>query len=167
MERKNQREPRFQWRAAVWSGIIAGAVFIGLELVLWPIAGLGGPGEPVRMIAAIVLGPAVLPPPASLQLGILLAAMWVHFSLSVLYATAYAAFRVWALGRRMLWLRPYAHGLFGLAIYLINFYGFTALFPWFVEARHATSIVVHIAWGMILPAAYDAKADRQTGGPDD
>jgi hypothetical protein len=146
----------------VWSGIIAGAVFLVLELVLWPVAGLGRPGEPVRMIAAIVLGPDVLPPPAGLQPGILLAAMLVHLSLSVLYATLYAAFRVWVLSRRMEWLRPYSHGLFGLAIYLVNFYGFTVLFPWFIDARHSTSIVVHIAWGMILPAAYDAKADRKT-----
>jgi hypothetical protein len=65
----------------VWSGIIAGAVFLVLELVLWPVAGLGRPGEPVRMIAAIVLGPDVLPPPAGLQPGILLAAMLVHLSL--------------------------------------------------------------------------------------
>ncbi|MGQ0814996.1 MAG: DUF2911 domain-containing protein [Gemmatimonadota bacterium] len=51
--------------ATVLSGLIAGVVFIVLDITLVPLFGLGSPWEPVRMIAAIVLGRDVLPPPAT------------------------------------------------------------------------------------------------------
>ena len=38
---------------------------------------------------------------------------------------------------------------FGLAPYLINFYGMTALFPWFANARNWVSIFAHVMFGLI------------------
>jgi hypothetical protein len=149
---------RAHWLAAIWSGILAGIIFLVLEVVLWPLAGLGPPGEPIRMIAAILLGPDVLS--AELGVGTFLAAMLVHFSLSTLYALGYAIFSHFLLRDRFRRFLPYAHGVFGLLIYLVNFYGFVTLFPWFIEARHDISVLVHVVWGMILPGAYDARLTR-------
>ncbi|MQA92837.1 MAG: hypothetical protein GEU90_21875 [Gemmatimonas sp.] len=145
------------WRAAAWSGIVAGVVFLALEMILWPLTGLGSPWEPVRMIAAILIGPSVLPPPASFNGPIFLAALFVHFSLSVFYAVSYAVFCALVLRARLERLTALAQGLFGLIIYVVNFYGFVELFPWFVEARNGISILVHIAWGIVLPWAYDVR----------
>ncbi len=145
------------WHAAVWSGILAGVLFIVLDMTLVPLFGFGSPWEPVRLIAAIVLGPRVLPPPATFDLGIFLAAMAVHFSLSTLYALI----RAWLLEGWLPRLSPLLQGLFGLTLYLINFYGFTRLFPWFAEARNWISVLVHISWGIVLPLAYDEIAKRR------
>jgi hypothetical protein len=40
-------------------------------------------------------------------------------------------------------------GLLGLLLYGINFYGFTAVFPWFAEGRSWVSMFTHIVFGMI------------------
>lgn len=154
-----RRQGRPDLRAALGAGIIAGTVFLALEMILWPLLDLGSAWVPVRMIAAIMLGPDVLPPPATFHVGIFLAALLVHFSLSILYSLIFAG------GRYLLlhgWDRPglaeLPHGIYGLLIYLINFYLFTNLFPWFVEARHEISVLVHLTWGLTLPWAYDMLA---------
>lgn len=109
------------------------------------------------MIAAIVMGPAVLTPRTTFDAGIFAVAMVLHFSLSTLYAVA----RVWILEGWLPNLPAYIQGAFGLIIYLVNFYGFTRFFPWFIEARSWVAIFVHISWGVILPLAYDALARRK------
>ena len=38
----------------------------------------------------------------------------------------------------------------GLALYVVNFYGFSAIFPWFAMARNTVSIMSQIAFGMAL-----------------
>jgi hypothetical protein len=52
-------------------------------------------------------------------------------------------------------------GLFGLALYLVNFYGFTAIFPWFAEARNWVSIVSPIVFGLLAAWAYKTMAHPQ------
>ena len=42
--------------------------------------------------------------------------------------------------------------VFGLLLYLINFYGFTAIWPWFENARNWVSVVSHLIYGVILAA---------------
>jgi hypothetical protein len=74
------------WRAAVWAGLTAGLVFMVLEMLLVQLFGDGTMWGPPRMIAAIVLGRDVLPPPATFAAGVFVAAMVVHFVLSLAYA---------------------------------------------------------------------------------
>ncbi|MDF2757419.1 MAG: hypothetical protein K0S99_50 [Thermomicrobiales bacterium] len=152
MAAKTEMTSRLDWKAAVLAGLIAGVLFMMLEMVLVQISGQGGMWGPPRMIAAMVLGQDVLPPPASFELGILLTAMTVHFPLSVVYAFILA----WILAR---WSpgpvgSAVAGTVFGLAIYIINFHGFTALFPWFADARGVIAIFSHAMFGLVLGAAY-------------
>ena len=44
--------------------------------------------------------------------------------------------------------------MFGLAMYLLNFYGMTRLFPWFAEARNWVSVVSHLMFGVVVADAY-------------
>jgi hypothetical protein len=74
---------QLDWKAATWSGIIAGFVFLALEMVMVPVFAGGSPWGPPRMMAAIVLGEGVLPPPATFDLGVIMAAMGLHFVLSI------------------------------------------------------------------------------------
>jgi uncharacterized membrane protein YagU involved in acid resistance len=146
------------WSAAVWSGVISGAVFMVLEMMMVPIFLGGSMWGPPRMIAAIVLGQEVLPPPATFDLGILMVAMVVHFVLSIAFALVLAliAARVGfgaALG---------LGAAFGLILYLVNFYGFTAIFPWFAMARNWVSVVAHVLFGLIAAWAYKRLAERST-----
>ncbi len=150
---------RINVKAALWAALIAGAVFMMLEMLMVPIFMDGSPWGPPRMIAAIGMGDGVLPPPATFDAGIMMVAMLIHFSLSVIFAFAFAFI---ARGRAM----GMAIGLgavFGLVVYLITFYGMTAFFPWFAMARGWVSIVAHVAYGAVLGLVYAAVArDRHT-----
>lgn len=149
------REPirtRPDWRAALWAGLIAGLVFMMLEMILVPMFLGGSPWGPPRMIAAIVLGQAVLPPPDTFDGGILVAAVVVHFALSIAYALLLAM--LVAGGSRGAAISVGA--IFGLVLYLVNFYLFTAIFPWFAMARNWISGLSHIAFGLVAGWAYVA-----------
>ena len=148
------------WKAAVWAGIIAGVVFMMLEMVLVQLFGEGNMWGPPRMIAAIVMGREVLPPPAIFDSGVFAAATVVHFVLSLIYAFIFA----WIVSRwQMAMTGATISGLvFGLVIYAVNFYGFTVVFPWFAEARNSITIVAHAIFGLTLGVIYGAAgAEKQ------
>ena len=127
------------WRAGVYAGLIAGVVFLILEMgMVWLFMG-ESPWAPPRMIAAMVLGEGVLPippdKPATFSLGVVTTAMVIHFILSIVYGVIGAGC--------------------GLVIYLVNFYPIAnALFPWFAMARNWISIFAHIVFGAVVGAAY-------------
>ena len=140
-------------KAGALAGVIAGAVFMMMEMGLVALSG-GSPWAPPRMIAAIVMGEGVLPPPASFDLMILMAAMAVHMMLSIVIGIGFAF-----IARRFSLVMAVAVGAgIGLALYVVNFYGMTAFFPWFAMARNTISIVSHIAFGMVLGLSYQRLA---------
>jgi hypothetical protein len=143
------------WRAGVYAGLIAGVVFLILEMAMaWLFMG-ESPWAPPRMIAAIALGDGVLPmpdKPATFSVGIVMTAMIIHFGLAIIYGVIGAAI----VANRMDYAAAIGLGaLCGLAIYLINFYPIAnALFPWFAMARNWISIFAHVMFGAIAGAAY-------------
>jgi hypothetical protein len=143
---------RVAWKAAVGAGLIAGAVFLMMEMILLAVVG-ESPWGPPRMMAAIVMGEAVLPPPATFDLTVVMVAMIVHFMLSIALAVAFA----WGLS---LWYLSFGAalalgGAFGLLVYLVNFYPVPAiLFPWFAMARNWITISSHVVFGAVLAWAY-------------
>ncbi|MFU8813828.1 MAG: cation:proton antiporter [Pseudomonadales bacterium] len=138
------------WGIAATAGVAAGTVFILLEMTLVPLLQGASPWAPVRMIAAIGMGPAVLPPPAIFAGDVLLVAMVVHYTLSLVYAWLLAP-----LIEGMGWVKATLSGaVFGLGLYLINFYVFTAMFPWFAQARTGVTIFAHLVFGAVLAATY-------------
>lgn len=141
---------QLDWKAATWSGIIAGFIFLALEMVMVPVFGGGSPWGPPRMMAAIILGKGVLPPPATFDLGIIMAAMGLHFVLSIVYAVVFAL----AISRLSIGPALALGGVGGLILYLVNFYGFTALFPWFAMARNWISIFGHLVFGLVTAGVY-------------
>lgn len=139
-------------RAALWAAAAAGIVFMMLEMAMVMLVQGESPWAPPRMIAAIGMGEGVLPPPATFDAGIMAVAMAIHFALAIVLAIILA----WVISRFGLGTAASVVGgaAFGLAVYYINFYGFTALFPWFAMARGAISIVAHAVFGAILGAVY-------------
>lgn len=141
------------WSTAVWAGIVSGAVFLVLEMVMVPMFMDGSPWGPPRMIAAMVMGEGVLPPPATFDLTIVMVAMVVHFVLSILFAIVLALL----IARLGFGVALAVGAAFGLGLYLINFYGMTAIFPWFAMARNWVSIFAHVMFGLIAAWWYKAR----------
>jgi len=141
------------FKTAIKAGVIAGAVFMMLEMIMVPVFMGDSPWAPPRMIAAIILGKSVLPmpdQPVTFDFGVMLAAMVLHFMLSIIYAIIIG----WLCRKLSMGTSILIGAVFGLAIYIINFYGFTALFPWFAMARNWISIFSHIMFGIIAALAF-------------
>lgn len=143
-------------KAAIWSGVIAGAVFMMLEMGLVGTVGGESPWGPPRMIAAMAMGESVLPPPATFEGGIMMVAMMIHFAMSIVFGFVLG----WVIShwRMSLAIAMVAGTVFGLLVYFLNFYLMTAIFPWFAMARGGISIFAHAMFGLVLGWAYHAIA---------
>ncbi|MFC5569335.1 hypothetical protein ACFPN1_04530 [Lysobacter yangpyeongensis] len=137
-------------KALVWSALAAGAVFLVLELLVTRYVMGVNPGVMIRMIAAITQGSAMLPPPETADLSVTLAAVILHFAMSLTYAVVFAFI---AKGRSVRAAALLGAG-YGLLLYVVNFYGFTELFPWFVGARGWGAALAHVVFGVVLGATY-------------
>ncbi len=152
---------RFDLSAAIKAGLLGGLVFMMLEMMLVAVALAGSPWGPPRMIAAIGMGKAVLPPPATFDAGVMAVAMVIHFVLSAIYGIIVAMF----VRGRSSGTAAMIGAVFGLVLYLVNFYALTAIFPWFAMGRTWVSILSHIVFGLVTAAAYVAMASRMDRGP--
>lgn len=142
-------------RAALWAGLIAGAVFLVMEMILVATVGGGSMWGPPRMMAAMLMGESVLPPPANFDALIVMVAMIIHIVLSIVYALILGF--IFARWEPSLGLAVVAGGAFGLLLYFVNFYGVASLlFPWFAEARNWISWTSHIVYGVVLAWSYMA-----------
>lgn len=144
---------QYGWRAAIWAGVIAGTLSTLIQVLLWLVFTDDFPAilfRDARLTAGLVLGGSVLPPPATFDVGIMLAATLIHFTLSITYAALLAplAARLEAVPALL------AGAGFGVMLYMVNLYGFTAIFPWFAQARGWITLIAHGVFGVTVSAVY-------------
>jgi hypothetical protein len=136
--------------AAIKAGLLAGVVALGLLQFFGVVVYDESPWKLFRMIAALVRGPAALEPDDEFDAGLVLIATVLSFSLAVLYSLALAALLSDAPRR----YSAVMGAAFGVALYHANFYGFTALFPWFASLRTIDTLVVHAFFGLVAAKTY-------------
>lgn len=139
------------WKTAVIAGLIAGIIFLLVLLIAYPLATGGTPWVVMRFIAALILGESVLSPPNSYDLSTVIIGTITHIMLSIFY-TVILAFIIHRWG---IIVGIVGGGLFGLAIYAINFFTFTYFFDWFYPARTWPFLVVHVLFGAIAGGIYE------------
>lgn len=148
------RATGIQWGAALQAGLIAGIALLLLQMVMGPIFMGGGVWDTPRLMAAILLGRDVVPPPGTFGFGIVGAALLVHGMLSVTYGLILAA-----IVHRMLMPSAVMTGaVFGLALYIVNFYAFTAMFDWFAMGRTWVTVFAHLVFGVSAAWTYKTHA---------
>lgn len=154
------RAARIDVGAAVSAGIAAGILATAVQIILWSIFTDALPAilfRDARFAAAIVMGRDVLPPPASFDGRMMLIATLVHFALAIAYGLI--------LARLIAGLRTpsslLAGAAFGLVLYAVNMYGFTAVFPWFASSRDWITATTHVAFGAVVAAVYRVLSRRQ------
>ncbi len=141
---------QFSWRAALVASVSGGVVFALLHVgLMWAVYRVS-PWVPARMIAAILLGPGVLSPPDAFDVVVLLAAISLHGMLSIVYGVLLALLLPTA---NTTWTIVIG-GLYGLALYYVNFYGLNAFSPWFIEERDVVSLVSHFVFGAVVASVY-------------
>ena len=146
-------ERRIDWRAGALAGVAAGIAATAVQLLLWLAFTDALPQilfRDARLAAAIVLGAGVLPPATGFEAGVMLTATLVHFGLSAIYGLALATMIAPLDGYRS----ALVGNAFGLALYVVNMYGFTAVFPWFAAARDWITLAAHLAFGVSAAVAY-------------
>ena len=136
------------WKVVTGSGIIAGLVFLGVEMILAAITSPNGMFGPLKMIASIVMGESILDRGIEQGTVVVLIATFVHIMLSVTYTGILFAV-VQSMKKPAVML---SGAVFGLVLYLVNFYAFTELFFWFASERNWMSLVSHLVFG--LTASY-------------
>jgi hypothetical protein len=140
-------------RAAIWAGVAAGVSSALAQVLLWLAFTDTFPHalfRDARLTAAILLGQGVLPPPATFDAVIMLISALIHFALSIVYGLALA----WVLARTAAGASLLIGALFGLALYAVNLYGFTTLFPWFAQVRDWITIIAHLVFGITAAGIY-------------
>ncbi len=141
------------WRVTIWAGLITGTLVVLMQTLLWLIFTDDFPAilfRDARLTAALVLGDSVLLPSTTFSPSVMLTATLIHFTISI----AYTAF-VEALTARLDATKALLTGLgFGIALYLLNLYGFTAIFPWFVQARGWITLITHGLFGVTAVLVY-------------
>lgn len=138
------------FKAAVWAGIITGIIFMMLEMIMVPLFLGGSPWGPPRMMAAIILGAEVLPPPATFDFGILMAALAVHFPISILFGIVTA----FIIDKMSFITALFVGAGLGLLLYVIGFYLMTGVWSWFANARNWVTIFAHLVFGLVAAWAY-------------
>src|SRR5690349_15024259 len=146
------RDPAARRRAEAGAALVAGVAAGSALLTLLVLLSVGLYDEPAwkvpQMIGATLRGPSAAElhafDPALAALGVA-----IHFTLSVLYALAFA-------GLTADWRRfPALTGIaFGAALYFANLHGFTQLFPWFLELRTPDTLAAHAFYGLLLACIY-------------
>ena len=138
-------------RAALWAGIMSGTLFLLACLILtwWAV---GNPWVFTRLAASLVMGPGVLPPPATITVETFAVALIVHYALSIGYAMLIA----FILHRWGLVVGIVGGAILGLAIYAINFYALSYIVPWFYPMRSWMLAVSHLLFGATAGGLYEA-----------
>jgi hypothetical protein len=145
------------WGKAIFAGLIAGALFVAVEMFLLGITGKGSLWEPVCLSASITLGNRAVATSTPFTFDIFFVGMLMHFVLSIWYAAV--------LGMLIRKLPPVAAAIvgagFGLLMYLFHFYGLTAFYPWVANSRSWIVVVSHLAFGVSAAWTYNHLHTRQ------
>ena len=153
--RKRKRIAR--WGQGAVAGVIAGALFMAVEMFLMEASGRGNIWDPVRLSASITLGNRAVATSTPFTFDIFFIGMLMHFVLSIWYAVV--------LGLSIRKLKPAAAVLvgagFGLLMYWFHFYGLTAFYPWVASWRNWIVVVTHLVFGMSAAWIYSQLHMRQ------
>lgn len=131
------------WQAAVWAGCGSGSLFL---LLAWLLRG------PLifHIFASPVLGGRVLL--SETTAAVVIIGIITHLLLSVGFALLIA----FVLHRWGMLVGIVGGGLLGLALYIINFYLVSALFPWFEALTSTSMLLLHVLYGAAAGGIYEA-----------
>ena len=140
------------WIAAAVAGFAAGALLMVLEL-LWAMIIGSNPWTVSYMVAAIVAGPGALNA-ADFSLPLVALALVIHYVLGIVFGMVLAAVISAFHFDANPGMAVAAGAAFGVALYLLNFFGMAQFFPWFSAMRGWTTLAAHLVFGMAAAIIY-------------
>jgi hypothetical protein len=153
LDLRRSRRHAPDWVAAAVSGFAAGALLMVLELIWAATVGGEGPWRISNLVAAITLGPATAQSSA-FSVGVVGVALITHYVLGIVFGLVLA----WLIGvfhRESSLMSVETIGTtFGALLYLLNFHGMSALFPWIAELRGWSTFIAHLVFGLAAALLY-------------
>jgi hypothetical protein len=151
---------RPDWVVAAVAGFAAGAVLMVLDLLWSAFVDPSGPWRTSHMIAPIVTGAdAARAPSYGFSVGVVAIALAVHYVLGIVFGLILAAIMTPLHLDSTLEKAIGTGAVFGIVLYLVNFYGLVSLFPWLVELRGWPTTGAHLVFGVVAALLY-AKLGR-------
>jgi hypothetical protein len=145
------------WRAVWIAWLLAGTVYLILDLFVVPAVMGGSFWISVRLVASILLGPDVLAPPDTFHGLALFAAIITIYGISLL-ATVLIALIV---HRGGLILGIVGGAVVGLSVHAINYYSLTAFFPQFFALNAPAVALAHTVFGAVAGGLYEWLEDDE------
>ncbi len=134
------------WEAAGLAGLFGGAAFMALEMILAPLSGRSVWDLPMFVVRVLFDGTVVNPSAGS----VLLLGLFIHFSLSLIYARLLVTLMLFRHEREALPIGA----AFGLLLFLFNFYVLGAAVPRLADGRSWIWLVCHVLFGIIVAEEY-------------
>lgn len=139
------------WSAALWAGVIASIVFFLLNILVVPTLLETNMWVIIRLFASIFMGESILAPPSTFDLSAVLISLFSTLILSIGFTFLIAfVFHRWGLLVGIL-----GGAVFGLGIYLVNFYSMSYFFPWFFALSSWPFVMSHIVFGAVAGGVYE------------
>jgi len=155
------RDMRWGLRQGALAGIVAGIVFAAFEMIVSAL--MTGPEAffmPLRMIGAIALGPEALDPGYSIVTAGVTGVI-VHLVLAIIYGVIFGEIAAMLRGQGAFTI---AGSIFGLALWLINFYVIAPFaFPWFLDANPLVQFIAHTFFFGSVLGYYLWESHRRSG----
>ncbi len=141
------------WSAAAAAGLAAGAVLMVLDLV-WPLMyGNGDPWATSHKVAALLLGQQTLQS-SGFEIGVAAAALLIHYTLGVISGIVIGAAIASLRCESSLVMTQVIGYVFGVVVYIVNFYVLASLFPWFEDLRGEATFLGQLAFGVCAALVY-------------
>ena len=156
---------RFDRRAAVVAGAVAGLGLLCFEMAAVSLSGAGPAAMPLRMATAMVLGRRALAPDYS-QVIVGITGVTVYIALSVVFATVFAAIAsripVMTEGELLTTGVELAGAgiMFGIALWLVNFYVIAPLAGWTWFPENAHPAIAFLGHGVVFGGALGVALGR-------
>lgn len=144
------REP--DWAIGALAGFGAGGIVMLIELAFAAAIGTD-PWRVPRLIAAMALGYPVLQA-GGYALDVAIAALAVHYVLGTFFGLLLAAIMAPFRLDSSVVVAVVSGAVFGVLLYLFNFYVITSVLPWFAEMRGWVTVLGHVEFGVMAGLIY-------------
>lgn len=139
------------WRAATIAGLVAGTLFLLVMMITTAVQG-DSVWLVFRFFSALILGSEVLLGLTTFSFATFIVGLLVHYVL----AMSFTYLLTFVLHKWGLWVGILGGALFGLGLYVINFYLLTLVFDWFFALRSTTFLIIHVLFGAVAGGVYEA-----------
>jgi hypothetical protein len=141
------------WTVAAIAGFGAGGVLMLLELLWMVTTQADNPWQTSRMVAAIAMGRDVLGV-EGYSSGVLAVALAVHYALGIAFGIVLGALIASFHFDSSVGMALAAGAVFGLLLYVCNFYVIASAFPWLRALQGWSAAFGHLVFGMIAAYTY-------------